>query len=296
MPFCHMMRWKPNGAWLILIAAMLWGTTGTTQALAPGGARPLEIGAVRLLVGGLGLLVLALATGKLVIHGLPLCPAIIGGVAVAVYQVTFFAGVDRTGVAVGTIVGIGSAPIMAGVLDHMVNQTDLSQRWYTSTGLAIVGCALLVASGDSVDVDSLGMILSLGAGLAYAVYTLASKALLRSLSPEGAMAVIFSIGAVLLFPLALFGKVSWVFTAGGLVVIVHLGILVTVVSYALFARGLMGVTASTAVTLSLAEPLTAGILGVIVVGERLSFSAVLGILLLLAGLYWLTVVPQERQA
>ncbi len=54
-----------GGVWLILLAAMLWGTTGTSQALAPTGANPVVIGALRLAVGGAALLVLAWVRGGL---------------------------------------------------------------------------------------------------------------------------------------------------------------------------------------------------------------------------------------
>ncbi|MEZ4645709.1 MAG: hypothetical protein R3E31_23765 [Chloroflexota bacterium] len=40
-----------NGRFLVLFAAMLWGTTGTAQALAPPTASPAAIGAVRLALG-----------------------------------------------------------------------------------------------------------------------------------------------------------------------------------------------------------------------------------------------------
>ena len=52
----------------------------------------------------------------------------------------------------------------------------------------------------------------------------------------------------------------------------------------LFARGLARVPAATAVTLSLAEPLTAGTLGVLFLGERLTVPGLVGNGLLIAGL------------
>ena len=49
----YMTNMKQNSAVLmVLLAAMLWGTTGTAQALAPPGATPLAVGTVRLTFGG----------------------------------------------------------------------------------------------------------------------------------------------------------------------------------------------------------------------------------------------------
>ena len=106
-----------NGRWYILAAAILWGTTGTSQAFAPQGATPLAIGALRLIVGGLVLLALALWKTDVRRVGRWHWPtAVAAGLSTAMYQVTFFAGVKLTGVAVGTLIAIGSAPIFAGIL------------------------------------------------------------------------------------------------------------------------------------------------------------------------------------
>ena len=216
-------------------------------------------------------------------------PTAFGALTVATYQVCFFAGVARTGVAVGTIVGIGSAPIMSGVLDWVVRREPPGGRWLVSTVLAIIGCSLLVLSGSEIGVDPLGILLAIGAGASYAVYALASKYLLEDHPPDAAMAVIFSLGALLLTPLLLMTPgLDWVAQPRGILVILHLGIISVTLSYVLFAQGLLTTAPATAVTLSLAEPLTAGLLGVIVLGERLTAPALVGIGLLFGGLYLLT--------
>ena len=70
----------------------------------------------------------------------------------------------------------------------------------------------------------------------------------------------------------------------GMAVALHLGVLATAVSYGLFARGLKNINVGTAATLSLAEPFTATILGVVILGERLGLSQVSGVVLLFSGL------------
>jgi DME family drug/metabolite transporter len=59
-----MRRSGSHGTLLVLLAAILWGTTGTSQALAPPGAHPLTVGALRLAVGGGALLLLTLFRGQ----------------------------------------------------------------------------------------------------------------------------------------------------------------------------------------------------------------------------------------
>jgi DME family drug/metabolite transporter len=269
----------------VLAAAILWGTTGTAQALAPAGTPPLAVGAVRMAVGGVALLGLAAARGALRggARWPPLATALAAG-TMAAYQPLFFAGVARTGVAVGTIVAIGSAPVFAGILGRAIRGDQPGRRWRISTALAVLGCALLVAASGTVGVDGLGVLLALAAGLAYAGFAVSSKGLLEDHPPDAVTAVVFCLAALLLAPIWLWADLRWLAQPRGLAVALHLGLVATAVAYTLFARGLRVVPVATAVSLSLAEPLTAGLLGMVVLGERLTMVAVLGAGLMLAGL------------
>ncbi|MCM0080621.1 EamA family transporter [Geomonas sp. Red32] len=271
-------------ALMVLAAGILWGTTGTTQALAPSGATPVSIGGMRLVVGGLTLLLLALARGGLGKQRWPLLPTLLAGAFVASYQLCFFAAVSRTGVAAGTLVGIGSSPIMAGVLGFVVRGERPGRRWVVATVLALAGCALLAAGGGGISVNPVGMLLAVAAGVSYASYTIAIKGLLPGRSAEAVMAVVFCIGALLLSPLLLTSNLQWIATPKGATLVLYLGVMVTALSYWLFVRGLRTVPVATAVTLSLAEPLTAALLGIFFLGERLSMMSMSGIPLLFAGL------------
>lgn len=285
------MQVKPStGALLVLTASVLWGTTGTAQTLAPPGVSPIAVGTARMVFGGVALVLVALLKGGW--RGgprWPVLPTLLATAGVAGYQLLFFAGVARTGVAVGTIVGIGSSPILAGLLTWLIWRQWPGRRWLAATGLAILGCALLILAGRSgVRVDVLGMLLAMGAGLAYAVFTMASKVLLADRPAHVVTAVVFGLGVLLMLPLWLYLDMSWLAEPRGLLVGLHLGIVTMAVAYLLFTQGLRQVSAATAVSLTLAEPLTAGLLGVLVVGEQLAPIAWLGIGLLFAGLLVLT--------
>jgi DME family drug/metabolite transporter len=226
----------------------------------------------------------------------------------AAYQVFFFAAVAATGVAVGTVVAIGSAPILTGGLGFVVRGERPGWRWAAATVLAVGGCGLLVGAGSRSNggsavlttggsavlasggrVDPLGVLLALGAGVAYATYTVASKGLLEEQPPDAAMAVVFCISALLLLPLLLTGSLEWALEPRGILVVLHLGLVATAASYVLFARGLKVTPVATAVTLSLVEPMTAGLLGVVVLGERMTWSTGVGIGLVFCGLALLSI-------
>jgi DME family drug/metabolite transporter len=267
---------------LVLAAATLFGTVGTARALGPDvpGA---SIGALRLVIGAAGLVLLALALGHRIEELLRL--ARLGSVwwaaaAMAAFQVTFLEAVSSTGVAIGTLVAIGSAPVFTGLLTRLVTRT-----WVVATAVGVAGLALLVL-GDGVDaVSPAGVLLALGAGLSYAVYMVATKAFVSGgADPVAGAATTFVLAALLLAPALVLADLSWAATTGGLATVVYLGVVPTTLAYALLGRGLRGLPARSVSTLGLAEPLVAAVLGVVVLDERLAPVAVLGALLVLAAL------------
>jgi len=276
-----------RGSLFIIAGAMLWGTTGTTQAFAPEGASPLTIGAMRLLIGGGALLLIALFTRSFAQGGSwNIKHVLIGAFAVGAYQITFFKAVLASGVAVGTMVAISSSPVFAGVLGRIFLGEGLSKRWFVATFMAVLGCGLLIFSGDgsSGSVNFTGVLYALGAGLSYVTYTLVGKIMLQTKRDNAVVAVLFFGGAVVLSPLIFMYDISWVATSKGVITMTHLGLFATTLSYILFSKGLKSVPVAQTVTLSLAEPLTAALLGILVLGEAMNLMVGLGIGALFLGI------------
>ena len=129
-------------------------------------------------------------------RGRALARSLATAVGIAGYQLAFFAAVDDTGVAVGTVVALGSAPALAGLLGRAVYGSPLTSRWAASTALATAGVVLLVLAGSDAKVSVLGVLLALGAGVSYATYTVGSKRMLDAgHAPEAVMARGFGLGA-----------------------------------------------------------------------------------------------------
>jgi drug/metabolite transporter, DME family len=285
----------------ILLAAVLFGTTGTAQAVGPG-VEPLAVGASRIAVGGALLALVALAAAaagrmRLRTGGGPRA-VLLAGACVAVYQATFFAAVADTGVAVGTVVAIGSGPAFAGLFANRFAGERLERRWAAATALACGGVALLVlggGSGGSVSPAGVGLALLSGAG--YAGYAVASKRMLDAGgAPEAVMAAVFGVGALLMLPLLAIVPAGELVTPGGMALVLYLGAVPTALAYFLFARGLERTGVSETATLTLAEPLTAAALGVIALGERPGLAAAAGAALVMGGLAALAFRPAKREA
>ncbi len=260
-----------------LAAAVLWGTIGTAQELGAPTAAPATVAGVRSLGGGVLLVLLLVAAGRgprvrSAVVGAPL--ALLGAAAaITVFQLGYLTAVRSVGVALGTLVAIGTAPVAAGLYAALAGRPP-GRRWVVATCATVVGAGALLlgggAGGAGQDPGAVGIVAGLVAGAAYGTFTTVSGRILAA-GADGAstVAVTFVVAGLLLAPVLLTGDLAWVVTVAGGVTAVWLVVATTALGYVLFARGLSGLDAPTVTTLTLAEPLAATVLAVAVVGERL---------------------------
>ncbi len=278
-----------RGPLLVALAAALWGTTGTAQALGPEGITPETVGWLRMAGGSLLIPFAFWRRSTVSVRALLGWPLLLCVTTMAVSQPLFFTGVARTGVAVGTIVTIGSGPILAGVLAWIVRRERPGGRWVVATVAGLVGAVLLISGGEAAGVDPVGLLFAFGAGLAWAIYLVAAKALFEAHPPVFVAGVVFLGAAVALLPVLFVADTAWVASGEGLAVALWLGIVATALSYLMFSTGLGATPVAIAATLTLAEPLTAAVLGMTVLAEPVRLSTIAGIGLVSVGLAVLAV-------
>lgn len=280
-----------SGALCVACAAVLWGTAGTAQTfLDAGELSPLWVAALRLFFAAC--LFLPLLTYREGCRALSIPKdgslrlILACGVAMAAYNLLFFAAMRAAGVAVGTAIVIGSAPVWATAIECMRGGARPAPGRLFGLSIAIAGGVLMATAGRedfSVSLSALGVCLS--AGLAYASFTVMTKELVGSLSPIRATALSFTLAMFLAFAVAFAASPLPVLTLKGIGVTLYLGLLTTGAAYLLFSSGLRHLKASTGVALSLLEPVTAFLLAVTVAGEAVTFSAIVALILLLGGLF-----------
>lgn len=283
----------------VLAAAALWGTTGTAAALAPG-VGPLAVGAAAMGLGGL--LQAAAAHRALRASRRALAaqwPTLaLAAAAVAGYPLAFYTSMRLAGVAVGTVVSIGCAPMAAAVVERVVDRSPLSRRWALGAGVGVLGVLVLAlartgqepaAAGGSGTRPLLGIALGVLAGLTYAVYSWgAARMMRRGLPARPVMGAVFGAGGVLLLPVLLLTGAPIVAAWSHVAAVGYLAVVPMFLGYVLFGRGLAAVPASTATSLSLLEPAVAAVVAVLVLHEQLPAAGWAGMAVLLAGLVLLT--------
>ena len=281
----------------VVAAAALFGTAGTARELGPDGTTPLGVGAVRIVIGTAVLWTAvwwALRRGSISAVAAPIRSnrwvILVGGLGVAIYTPMFFEAVERAGVAVGTIVGVGSGPFFAGALEWAWRGVRPSRLWALGTAITVSGGAVLVLAQDagrstSEPGDAVGIAFALAAGFGYALYSVTSKVVMeRNVDPVLTLAATFLVGAIAVALLAVDEPFGWITSGPGLLMALHLGVLATGFAYLLYGYGLQRLSSATTVTLVLAEPLTATMLAVLVLDESIVAAAWVGIVGLLVGL------------
>jgi DME family drug/metabolite transporter len=281
-----------RGLVLIVLAAVLWGTVGVTIRALYGIAETnaLSIGFFRLAVATPVLLVAswrALGRRMFRITRRDLALMIFIGVAMALYQVCYFASIARVGVAIAVLVTLCTAPVMIAVLSALLLRERLTAPMVLALACALAGTALLVwvEPGGGAARDTIGgVLLALGSAFGYTVVALCSRTLAGRYHPLQPITVGFGAGALMLLPFALAAGFVVTYPLAGWALLLHLGLLPTALAYVLFLAGIRHITATSASVVTLVEPLTSTFLAWLLFGERLGPLGLLGALLLVGAI------------
>lgn len=289
------MNTQSIGASQVLFAGLLWGTSGTIASFFPNNASPLSIAAVRLAIGSfarLGFLMLekrGLPFARSLRLPLPL--VVVSAIGMAVTQVALFLSVRLAGVTVATMIFIGSSPLFGGILSLLYRKEKQTRSWMVSSLIVVAGCLGMAFSetfggGDAVDRSQLllGSLAAMVAGLGWALVGNCIKALHSYVSPLESSAVVMLAGAVVLLPLAAFDGFGWLAQPDGFPIAMALGIVSAAIPYVLFSLGMKRIPVAHAFLYGLIEPITASLLGILLLKERLNSTAMVGYALVLAGL------------
>ncbi|UWR30552.1 EamA family transporter [Sulfitobacter sp. W002] len=293
-------RW---GVFAILFAAVVWGTTGTAATFAPD-VSAAAIGAAAM---GLGGIAQALWAGRGILNQRARLwqqrrLLVIGAVAVAVYPLAFYGAMRLAGVTVGTVITIGSAPLLSALIEYLLDRRRLTLRWSLGAAVGLIGMGLIclaenAAHGETLRAPSvpLGVLLGLIGGFTYALYSWsARKMMLQGTGSTVAMGATFGLGGLLLMPVLLISGgaflASWTNAAVGL----YMAAVPMFLGYIAFGYGLARVEASMATVITLFEPVVAAVLAVVIVGERLPPLGWIGVALVIGCLAIITLPLPSR--
>ncbi|MEU5871358.1 EamA family transporter [Glycomyces sp. NPDC047369] len=219
------------------------------------------------------------------------------GVGMALFQTAYFASVEATGVAVATLLTLGSGPVLTAFGARLWLGERLGRGGVLAVAGAVAGLAVLV--GGDASVDPAGAVLAVVSAAGYAAVTLLGRS--AGQRGEDAFTITlwsFGVGAAVLLAPAWFegllpqGGDAWRAAA----LIAYLAVFTTAVAYPLYFAGAARVRAATASVMMLIEPCTAAVLAVAVLGEPLTAATIAGSVILLGSITALAVAESKGQA
>jgi len=278
----------------VLLACVLFSTSATCRAYLDFPGSSISVGAWRVFLGGIGLAAYAaIRYGTFGLRKLIKLPIVwVMALAVLSYQISFFIGAARIGVAMGTLGALATAPFFAGVLGWIVGTGKPSAVWAVSTLLGITGLALI--TGVSEVRDNVGFFAVFVSGVMYAVFTVFGVRLTRTHDVTGAevLGAAFGIGAVLSLPIVLVTS-AWINSAVLVGFVLYIGLATTALGYILFGNGLTHLSPGTVSTLTLAEPVLATLMGVFILGEAMNLRGWIGCAVIIGALALLGIVESR---
>lgn len=224
------------------------------------------------------------------------------GVGLAVFQTAYFAAVESTGLAVGTVVTLGAGPVLIAVGARVTMGERLGLGGLAAVAGALAGLVVLVLGGGGAEVRLAGVGYAVLSAAGFAALTLLTRWLGRAGTGEAgslaSTAWTFGVSALVVLPLAvvegLLPHTEDVVRL--LLLLLYVAAIPTALAYALYFAGAAVVRAATVSVIMLLEPVSAALLAVTLLDEELTATTVLGTVLLLAAVTGLALAEARTAA
>jgi len=277
----------------VALGTILWGTVGPVVRLFPEDTE-FQYSLIRNFSGTTALWLMVLfSKNKKRYTKQDVVPILVGGTGAALFFPLFIWAFQLTGVGVASVVSIGVAPIFVGLIAWIALKQPPGKRWAYGTLVAVTGVVALNWPSGENTVNVLGIGFALAAAFGYSMQATGMGMISKRHTPFQCVAPMFTIGALLQAPLSYGKDFSFLQDPVLLLGALYGGIVTVALAYAFFIYGIARIGAATAVTVGLMEPLTASILGVVLLGETVSAVGLIGSVLILAGLVVVSRPPKE---
>lgn len=293
---------KKMSALYIILAGCLWGTMGLfVRRLNAMGLGSMEIVVMRCILAAIILFPTTLLKNRklLAIRKQNILPLVASGWAsILFFNYCYFSTISLMNLSAAAIL-LYTSPIFVMLLSLIFFKEKLTIRKVLALLLAFGGCCLVsgIASSDTA-ITMQGLLLGLGSGLGYALYSIFSRVSLNqdldSITITDYTFLFAAMGGVFLADLGAIGEVYAQYGSEFLGIAILYTVVTTVLPYLLYTKGLSEVENGPASVMAAIEPVVATVLGFVVFSETPTLSAVLGIILVLLALVLLNVTQKKK--
>jgi drug/metabolite transporter (DMT)-like permease len=279
-----------KGYLMVLAAGSLWGTIGLFATLLSNmGMSAGPVAFFRVLSASIMLALILLVKGRGVSlfrvsrRGLISC-MLVGFISQALYNVCYMNTIEQGGMATAAVF-LYTSPVYVALISRVFFHEPLTRNKIIAIIINIAGCILTVTGGDFSDmkISGFGIIMGIMAGFTYALLPILSRTGADDEDPFSAAFYGQAFGALLLFFLIRpYNGIGTAFTLPMLLVFIGFGIVPSAMGYIVYYAGLSRITETSIVpVLASVETVVAALIGLIVFGQALSITKIVGIALVL---------------
>lgn len=273
---------------LVICGASLWGIIGIfVKSLASFGLDTMDIVAVRVFSAFMMMFIYVLFVNKALLKiKLKDCIYFIGTgiLSIVFFNWCYFTAIEEMSISIAVIL-LYTAPGFVTILSVLFLKEKLHRFKVISLTLTLIGCVLVTgySPANGASIRMYGLLIGLGSGLGYALYTIFGKIALQKYSTLTVTTYTFLFASLSMFPnihdMATSSIDFQSFTLWGL--ILGLGLFPSVLAYLFYTKGLSSIESSKASIIATIEPIVATAVGVWVYQEHLSITQFAGIIIIL---------------
>ena len=289
---------KKSALIYIILASALWGTSGIfVKYLSPYGVTSLQMTFIRGLVASIcmGIFVLLTDVHTLKTNLKELVLFAGSGFSFFMTASCYYQSMRLTSVSTSVVL-MYTAPIFVMVYSIMFLSEKLSKKKLIAVIGMLIGCCLVSGIIGGLKFELVGILFGLLSGIAYAAYNIFTKVEMQNgINPVKANFYCFLFSVIVGFIAAKpFGIIDCIRQNPTVVISLSVGVgfFTCILPYFLYTIALREIPAGTASTLGILEPMSATILSVIVLGEKLSLYSLIGITLILGSVF---LISKEKQ-
>ena len=287
---------KMIGTLLIILAGCFWGSMGIfVRRLGTYGFDSIQIVSIRVtlaaLIFALILLVKDRAGFKISLRDIPLFLGL-GFGSILFFTICYFTAITMMSLSTAAIL-LYTSPIWIMLMSVLFFKEKLTKKKLIALAIAFTGCVLVSGiSGDGI--SPLGLLIGLGSGIGYGLYSILGTIALRKYSPFAVTTYTFMFAAVgswvVCRPSEVFSKFSNASDLPFLILFCGLTALITaVIPFLAYTLGLRNVEASKAGIIATIEPMVATLIGIVVFSEPLTVLSAFGMIMILAAVIILNI-------
>lgn len=273
----------------ILAAASLWGCIGLfLRSLTALGLTSMQVVAVRLVVSAVVYAVYLLLTDRKAMK-IRLCDSWYfigtGILSLVFFNWCYFSAISKSTIAIAAVL-LYTAPAFVMLMSAVIFKEKLTKRKLSALALTFLGCVLVTGVlGAGGGISLAALLLGLGSGLGYALYSIFAKLAMKRYCPATVTVYTFIFGALGALPLSLIDASAASFLGGRVLLVgVGVGVICSVLPYILYTKGLRTVEPGQAAILATIEPVVAAVMSVALFSEEITLMKVSGMLLVISAI------------